>query len=154
MSAIRAERSIGLDIHLPGAAKAVEVVDVVAAQVRLQRIKHVVQLHAHRLDLRPVDIDVELRRAGAEAVEQADEPRLLAPLGDEVVCLGLQRIEIDIAGRLHHQLESAGVAQTAHRRGPEDEHAGLRDLPLKALAKLSRDGFAAQATALAARETA
>ena len=146
---VRAEGRIGLDVHLPGAAEAVEVVDVVAAQVRLERVKDIAQLHAHRLDFGPVDIDVELRRAGAEAVEQADEAGLLVALGDQVVRLGLERVEINVAGRLHHQLEAAGVAQAPHRWRPEDEHASLRDLPLQALAELGRNGLAAQRRVMA-----
>ena len=41
---IHAEGGVGLDVDLPGAAEAVEVVDVVAAQVRLQRVEDVGQL--------------------------------------------------------------------------------------------------------------
>ena len=130
---VHAEGGVGLDVDLPGAAEAVEVVDVVAAQVHLQRVEDVGQRHAHRLGPCPVDVHVELRRAGAEAVEQADQAGLLVALGGQVVGLGLQRVEVDVAGRFHHQLEAAGVAQAVHRRRPEDEHAGLRDLALKPL---------------------
>ena len=91
---VHAEAGVGLDVDLPGAAEAVEVVDVVAAQVRLQRVEDVGQRHPHRLDLLPVHVHVELGRAGAEAVEQADEARLLVPLGGQVVGLGLQRVEV------------------------------------------------------------
>ena len=96
------------------------------------------------LTLVAVDVHVELRRAGAEAVEQADQAGLLVALGGQVVRLGLQRVEVDVAGRLHHQLEAAGVAQARDRRRPEDQHAGLGDLALQALAELGRDGLAAQ----------
>ena len=38
---------VGLDVHLPGAAEAVEVVDVERAEVDLQRVEDVVERHAH-----------------------------------------------------------------------------------------------------------
>ena len=116
---VHAEGGVGLDVDLPGAAEAVEVVDVVAAQVGLQHVEDVGQLHPHRLDLGPVHVHVELGRAGAEAVEQADEAGLLVALGGQVVRLGLEGVEVDVAGRFHHQLEAAGVAQAVHRRRPK-----------------------------------
>ena len=122
---VHAEGGVGLDVDLPGAAEAVEVVDVVAAQVGLQRVEDVGELDPHRLDLHAVDIHVELGGAGAEAVEQADQAGLLVALGRQGIRLGLQGVEVDVAGRLHHQLEAAGVAQAPHRRRPKDEHAGL-----------------------------
>jgi hypothetical protein len=110
----------------------------------LQRVEDVGDGHAHRPDLGPVDVRVELGRPGAEAVEHLDEAGLLIALGSQVIRLGLQCVEVDVAGRFHHQLEAAGVAQAGHRRPPEDEHASPGDLPPKACAELSRDGLAAQ----------
>ena len=82
-----AEAGVGLDVDLPGAAELVEVVDVVAAQVDLEGVEDVAQGHAHRLALGAVDVDVELRRRGAEHGEQADQPRLGVALLDQVVDL-------------------------------------------------------------------
>src|SRR5207245_4536216 len=111
---------------------------------RLQRVEDVGEGHAHRPDLDSVDVRVELRRSGPEAVEQADEAGLLVALGGQVVRPGLQRVEVDVAGGFHHQLEATGVAQAPYRRRSEDEHAGLRDLALEAFADARCDGFAGQ----------
>ncbi len=73
----------------------------------------------HRLDLDPVHVHVDRGSAGAE---QADEAGLLVALDGQVVRLGLQRVEVDVAGPLHHQLEAAGVAEARHRRRPEHVH--------------------------------
>ena len=66
-----AERAVGLELDLPGAAELVEVVDVQRAHVDLQRVEDVADAHAHRLDLDAVDVGVQLRRVRAEQGEQA-----------------------------------------------------------------------------------
>src|ERR1700755_2725264 len=48
-------------------------------------------------------------RPGGEAVKQANEAGLLIALDGQVVRLGLERVEVDVAGGLHHQFEAAGV---------------------------------------------
>ena len=68
----------------------------------------------------------------------------MVALGRQVVHPGLQRVEVDVAGRFHHQLEAAGVAEAPHRRRPEGEHARLRDLPLQAPAEMGQDGLAGE----------
>ena len=57
---------LGLHAHLVGAAELVEVVDVGRAEIRLQRAEDVAQRHVERLHLLAVDVDEELRHAGAE----------------------------------------------------------------------------------------
>ena len=69
---VHAERRVSLDVDLPRASEAVEVVDVVAAQVGLQHVEDVGQRHAHRLGLLAIDVDVKLGRTGAEAVKETD----------------------------------------------------------------------------------
>ena len=125
---VGAEGGLGLDVDLPRAAETVEIVHVVAGQVRLQRVEHFGKLHAHRLDLGAVDVDIELRRAGAEAGEQADQPRLAVALGGQFVGPGLEGVEVDVARHFQHQLEPAGRAQAVHRRGAEHVDAGLGHL--------------------------
>ena len=61
---------IGLDVDLPGAAELVEVVDVVRAEVDLQRVEDVADRHAQRHALGAVDVEVEPGRVGPGAVEQ------------------------------------------------------------------------------------
>ena len=79
---------------------------------------------------------------GAEAVEQADEAGLLVALGGQAVRPCLERVEVDVAGRFHHQLEAAGVAEATHRRCPEDEHTSRWDLAPEAFTQTARDGLA------------
>ena len=151
---IRAKPILGLDVDLPGAAEAVEVVDVVASQVRLQKVEDVGQLHPHGLDLGPVHVDVELGRAGAEGGEQADESGLLVALGGQRVGLGLEGVEVDVAGGFHHQLEAAGHAQPVHRRRPEDVHPRFRDVAPKPFAEVGPQSRRRAATGPDARGTA
>src|SRR4051794_19175779 len=68
-----AKRVEGLDIDLPGAAKAVEVVDVIGAESRLQSRANVVNGYAAVFRLGAIDEQFEPRRVGAEAREQALE---------------------------------------------------------------------------------
>src|SRR5439155_22836355 len=141
---VYAETSVRLNDDLPGAAETIEVVDVVATQVSLQGVENVAERHAHGLGLGPVDVDVELGRPGAEAVEQADQTGLLVALRGQVVRAGLQRVEVDVAGGFDHQFEAAGVAKAPYRRRPKDQDASLRNVPLHALPENSRDGLAVQ----------
>ncbi len=69
-----AERAVGHDVDLPVAAEGVEVVHVQRAEIDLQRLVQVVDRHAHRADLGPVDVHVQLRRVRAEHREDADQP--------------------------------------------------------------------------------
>ena len=75
-----AEIALGLDVDLPVAAEGVETVDVERAEIDLQRLIHVVQRYSQRGDLGPVDVQVELRRGGAELRGHADQRRLLLQL--------------------------------------------------------------------------
>ena len=60
-----------LHVDLPGAAEQVEVVDVGAAEHRLQRIEDGGNVDAQRLHLLPVDIEIELRRIRRVSGEDA-----------------------------------------------------------------------------------
>ena len=48
---------IGLGVYLPGSTELIEIVDVEAAEVNLQRLEDVTKRDAHRFTLRPIDID-------------------------------------------------------------------------------------------------
>src|SRR5262249_7201101 len=88
-------------------------------------------------------IGVKLRRARAEAVEYSHQPRLLVCLQGQVICLRLQRIEIDVARRFDHQLETTCVTKTAHRRGTKDEYSSVGHFA-QALANLIEDDLIGQ----------
>ena len=70
-----AEARVGLDVDLPGPAELVEVVDVVRAQVDLQRVEDVADRHAQGHALGAVDVEVQPGRVGPGAVEQALQAR-------------------------------------------------------------------------------
>ena len=67
---IAAEGAAGLADHLPGAAEAVEVVDVEGAEIDLQGVEDLVRIDAHGLALVAVEVHKQLRRVGAEHTEQ------------------------------------------------------------------------------------
>src|SRR5205814_896406 len=59
---------VGLDVDLPGSAELVEVVDVEAAQVILERIEHIADLHAQRHALAAINLQVQPGRVGPRTV--------------------------------------------------------------------------------------
>ena len=121
-STVVAERRLGLDIDLPGAAEHVEVVDVVAAERRLQGIEDVGDLDAQHLRLVAVDIEIDLRRVGGIGAEHAGELGLLVGRHQQAA---QRRGEIGrrlALQRLQHVLEAAGVAEAEDRRQVEREH--------------------------------
>ncbi len=138
-SASARNAAVGLDVHLPGPAESVEVVHVVAAEVSLQGVEHIIQRHPHRLGLLAVDVEIELGRLGAEAVEDADEAGLAVGPGRQAVRPGLERVEVHVPGGLHHHPEPARIAQAADRRRGEDEDLGLRDLSPEAVPESGED---------------
>src|SRR5205085_12506863 len=54
-----------------------------SAEINLERLEDVVQCHALLLGLDAVHVHVQLRLVGAEAAEQADQPRLAVALGGD-----------------------------------------------------------------------
>ena len=61
VAGVAAEALIGLDVHLPRPAELVEVVDVVRAQVDLERVEELADRHAQGHALGPVDVEIEPR---------------------------------------------------------------------------------------------
>ena len=111
---------VGLDVDLPGAAEAVEVVDVQRAEVDLQRVEHLVIDTPMRLGLGAVDVQVQPRRVGAEAGEQALQLGLCSALGRR--CRRRRPAASSrpaVAAVLDHDLEAARRAQALHRRAPK-----------------------------------
>ena len=119
---VRAKRRVGLRRHVPGAAQEIEVVDIQPAQVHLQRLKDIGDQHVLLLGLDPVDVGIELRKAGAIAGEEQREFRPLVRLGNHLLNRGIQLLRRGQARAvLDLNLEPAGIADAAHRRRREDE---------------------------------
>src|SRR5262249_47464929 len=122
-----AETRVGLDVHLPGAAEQIEVVDVEAAERRLQRVENVYDLDPQHLRLVAIDVEIDLRRVGGEGAEDCGELGLLIRRHEEGALYGR-----DLGGRLSLQrleriLESAGVAETEDGWQVEGEDDGAGD---------------------------
>ncbi len=75
---------VGLHVDLPGAAEAVEVVDVQRAQVDLQRDEDLGHRHALDLGLGAVDVEEQPGGVGAEAAEQARPARGSRPASSTI----------------------------------------------------------------------
>ena len=130
-----AEVLVGLDVDLPGAAEQVEVVDVQTAQRALQRGEHVVDLHAQRLRLVAVEVEVELRRVGGEGAEHVEQLGLLVGLDDQPAHHLGELGDVAAAQVLQLVLEAAGAAEADDRRQVEGERGGAgerRELGLDA----------------------
>ena len=77
------ETAVGLRDHLVGAAEIVEVVDILRAEIDLQRVEDVGRRQPDLLGLLAIDIGVDRRRARAEQREYAGEARILVGGGDQ-----------------------------------------------------------------------
>ena len=122
-----AKRGLGLDIDLPCAAEHVEVVDVVAAERRLQGIEDIGDLDAEHLRLVAVDIEIDLRRVGSIGAEHARELGLPVGRHEEAAerCREIgRRLALQ---RLQHVLEAAGTAEAENGRKVERERDGTLD---------------------------
>ena len=122
-----AKRRLGLDVDLPRAAKHVEVVDVVAAERRLQGIEDVGDLDPEHLRLVAIDIEINLRRVGGVGAVYARELGL--PVGRHDQAAQRRR---DVGGglalqRLQRVLEAAGIAEAENGRQVERECERARD---------------------------
>src|SRR5207302_8491614 len=116
------ERLVGLDNDLPGPAEVVEVVDVVRAQVDLQRVEDVADRDSQGHALGPVDVEVQPGRAGAGAAEQASQTRSPVAPVDNLIRHPLQLTQSKTAPVLDDELEAAGRSQSLDRRSPKCRH--------------------------------
>ena len=107
---------LGLDHDLPDLAVQVEVVDVVAAEVGLQRGEEVGDRHVEPPGLGAVDVELELGHPGREGREDPGQLGPLAGLVLEPVDDLLEGLDALARAILDHQLEAAGLAQAADRR--------------------------------------
>ena len=121
---------LGLQVDLPGAAEQVEVVDVVAAERRLQRVEHVADADAERLHLVAVDIEVELRRVGRVGGEHAGSSFgswLAAKMSPRATAARSAGSPPRRSWQL--VLEAAAGAEADDRRHVEGDDVGLADRP-------------------------
>ena len=80
-----AVEGFALDVHLPGPAEEVEVVDVDAAEGGLERGEDVADGKADGLGLVAVDVEEDGRRGGGEGAEDAVQLGVLVGCGEEAV---------------------------------------------------------------------
>src|SRR6202035_3699223 len=80
-----AVRGVRLDLDLPGAAKAVEVVDVGAPHRGLQRAEDTADRNSQGLGTLAIQFKVDLRRRGAKGRVDAGERRVLVGGDDETL---------------------------------------------------------------------
>src|SRR5205823_8743183 len=137
---LQAEAGVGLDVDLPVAVEAGEVVDVGRAEVRLQGREDLPQIDLHRLDLDPIHFEVDLRLVGGVAAEQAGQPSAL-PVArrGQGLHAPFQGDGARPAAVLYLELEPARATQAVHGRRPEDSHPGLADFLQEALAQCFHD---------------
>ena len=135
---------VGLGADLIHAPEEVEIVDVGRAEIDLQRVEHVRQRHVQHARLGAVDLEVDLRRVGAEGREHPGEVRVLVRALNQVGRGGKDLAQPDAAAILELHLEAAGVADPAHRRRRHDDDEGLLDC-LQAPKQAADDGARRQA---------
>ena len=118
--------ALGLDHDLPDLAVEVEVVDVVAAEVRLEDGEDVGDRHVEAPGLGPVEVEAELGHPGRERREDAGQLGPLAGRVQEPVGDRGQRLDPLALAVLDHELEAAGLAQAPDRRRLEDDDPAPR----------------------------
>ena len=137
----RAAKAVqGLHVDLPGAAEAVEVVDVVGAEGGLQGGAQVVDGDAAILGLGAVDDQLQPGRIGAKAGEQALQVRVILAGNDDLLGHFLKGFEAVVVGVLDDDLEAARRAQALHRRGAKEIDHGVGHLAVEALLQRLGDG--------------
>ncbi len=123
---VRARRALGLDVGLPLAAEAVEVVHQIPAHESLHGGVHVAELNLLLLDLLAIDIDVELRYL---RIVGRDGRRNLGPVlqgAEKLIGVGGKEVEVVAAGAIfEHKAHAARTAETRNRRWREGERQTL-----------------------------
>ncbi|MNL13342.1 hypothetical protein D3C87_1342460 [compost metagenome] len=120
-----AELLLCLHVDLIGPAKTVEVVGVQRAQVHLQSVEDVVDLHAVSLGFLAVDRRFHLRHVDRVAGEQIRQFRNAAAFGDDVHGFFVQLVVSEVTPVFDLQTEAADGAQTLHGRWREHRDVGV-----------------------------
>ena len=119
---------LALNVDLPGAAVEIEVVDVDAAERRLQRGEDVADVEAERLRLGAVDVEIDRRIGRGEGREHARQPRVPIGRADQAARDAAHRRRVLPLQRLELVLEAAAGRESDDRRQVERQHVGLPDL--------------------------
>ena len=114
---LHAIAGIGLDVDLPVAVLKEEVVDVVGAEIGLQRVVDVGQGDVLGLELFAVDVHIELRLGDAEGGEEGFHARLPLALVGHRLDGALQRPQPGALLVLNLHLDAAGGAEAVRRAG-------------------------------------
>ena len=123
---VLAEIAVGLRRDAVGAAEKIEIIDILRAEIDLQRLEHVVGVDAQHLGADAVDIGIDLRRLVLKVVNTLGSPGvwLAAPM---IGCgHAFELRQVAAMGVLHLHLEAARRADAAHRRR---RHADDEALP-------------------------
>jgi hypothetical protein len=121
------ERAVSLCRDLVGATKVVEVIDENRSEINFKRLEHLVGGNGEHLGLHAVDIGVELGSPRVEQREDSDQAWRLVGSRHQILRRGLERRQPAPTLVLHHHLEAAGIADTAHRRRWNDDGECLFD---------------------------
>src|SRR5262249_15743634 len=127
-----------------GAAKIVEVIYILRAEIDLQRRKYVGRREAQLLRLQTVDIGVDRWRAGIEKGEHAREGRILVGGGDKRACGLGQGLGTQTGTVLQQHLEAAGAAEALHGRRRDLDDIGVLD-DRQAPAQIGQNGVGVHA---------
>ncbi len=124
---MRAVRGIRLRHDLVRSAELVEVVYVERAEIDLQCLEQVRQLHALTLHLLAIHVDIELRDVDLVGAEGRRQRGILRSLLDGVLYGRVQGIGAKITAVLHVELEAAESAHSHDRRSRDYDNEGVLD---------------------------
>ena len=121
------EPAVRLDDHFVGSAEVIEVVDVLRAEVDLQRVEHVGRREPDLLGHQSVDVSIDRRRPSIEQCEHASEARVLVGCSHKCVGGVHEGLCAQSSAVLQHHLETTGIADALHRRRRDRQHVGVLD---------------------------
>ena len=144
----RTVRRFGLDIHLPGTAEIVVVVDEQAAHVRLNGVVDIGQIHALLQHLVLVHIDELFRHTRDKGGADHAKFRALASGCQELVQVIGKKLDILAGAVLQDKRDAARSADAGDRGWRETEDRPFRKL-LEFLVQMRLNGLILFAPALA-----
>ena len=124
---LQAKARLGLGIHLVGAPEEVEVIDVVAAEERLQSTEDVGDRNTELARPVAVDLVFDLRYVIVELCGDVREFLALIGLCDEVLDGAIEGIQTAAGSIGQDELEAPGLADARDRRRGEYDDIGFLD---------------------------